>query len=129
MDLEQRLNDINLQLEALVKQRTQILIKLCKYKLIQLLDIPFEINDYVYDEYGNRQISVYIPSLLLQIDITKDTENIYYDVYYDDIEHVIIYKDHIDSPIFNLLDSVLPRFREIFVYRLNEWFITMEYQS
>lgn len=89
---------------------------------MKLLEIPFEVNVYVYDEYGNRQTSVYIPSLLLQIDITKDKDDTYYDVYYDDVEHVIIYKDDIHNPIFNLLDSVCHRFREIFVVRLEEWF-------
>jgi hypothetical protein len=122
MEHERQLNDINLQLEALVGQRKQILIKLCKYKLMKLLEIPFEINDYVYDQNENRRASVYIPSLLLQIDITTEKNNTFYDVYYSDVEHAIIYKNDIDSPIFNLMDSVFPGFREIFLDRLDEWF-------
>jgi hypothetical protein len=122
MELQGQLNEINVQLEGLVKRRKQILIKLCKYKLLQLLEMTFEVNDYVHDENGNTRASVYIPSLLLQIDITKDKNNTFYDVCYDDVDNAIIYKDDIDSPIFNLLDSVCPGFREIFVDRLDEWF-------
>ena len=123
MEIQRKLSAINFQLEALVVERKQIMIQLCTYKLTRILDIPFVINDYVHDEYGNRQVSVIISSLLLQIDITKDKDNTFYDVYYDNIEHVIIYKNDVDNPIFNLLDNVLPRFSKIFVNRLEEWFI------
>jgi hypothetical protein len=123
MEIQRKLSAINFQLEALVEERKQIMIQLCTYKLTWILDIPFVINDYVHDEYGNRQVSVIISSLLLQIDITKDKDNTFYDVYYDNIEHVIIYKNDVDNPIFNLLDNVLPRFSKIFVNRLEEWFI------
>jgi hypothetical protein len=124
MELQQRLEDINQQLEDLVQQRKQILMKLCKYKLIKLLEIQFEINNYIYDEYeyGNREISIYISSLLLQIDITKDKNNTVYNVYYCDVEHVTLNKEDIDTPVFDLLESVLPGFKQIFVYKLDQWF-------
>ena len=123
MELEKMLNDINNQLEGLVEQRKQIMIKLCNYKLIQLLSIYFNIVDYIYDNYGNRQVTIYIPSLLFEICITSDSNNILYNICYSDVENVEFYKHEIDTSTFRLINDVFPNFKEIFIDKLEEWFI------
>jgi hypothetical protein len=123
MELQQMLNTVNNGLEALVQQRTQIMIKLCNYKLKQLLNISFNIVHYIYDNYGNRQVILYIPSLLFEIRITSDTENILYNICYSDVEEVEFYKDEIDTSNFRLISDIFPQFKEIFIDKLEEWFI------
>jgi hypothetical protein len=123
MELEQMLNAVNNGLEALVQERKQIMIKLCNYKLQNLLSISFDIVDYIHDSYGNRQVILYIPSLLFDIIVTEDSNNILYDINYNDVEHVEFYKDQTDTSTFRLINDVFPQFKEIFIDRLEEWFI------
>ena len=123
MELQQSLNAVNNQLEALVQQRKQIMIKLCKHKLQRLLEIPFDIVDYIHDSYENRQVIIYIPSLLFEIIVTEDCNNTLYNICYDTIEHVEFYKDDIDNSTFRLVIDVFPEFKDIFIDRLEEWFI------
>ncbi len=123
MELQQSLNAVNNQLEALVQERQQIMIKLCKYKLQELLEIPFDIVDYIHDSYGNRQVILYIPSLLFDIIVTEDNNNTVYNICYSDVEYVEFYRDEIDNSTFRLVNDVFPEFKEIFIDRLEEWFI------
>jgi hypothetical protein len=123
MELEQMLNAVNNGLEALVEQRKQIMIKLCNYKLQKLLSISFNIVDYTHDNYGNRQVNIYIPSLLFEIIVTTYSNNTVYDINYNDVEHVEFNKDQTDTSTFKLVTDVFPDFKEIFIDRLEEWFI------
>jgi hypothetical protein len=123
MELEQMLNAINNQLDTLVQQRKQTMIKLCNYKLQKLLSIPFHIVDYIHDSYGNRQVILYIPSLVFDIIVTEDNHNTLYNICYSDVEHVEFYKDEIDTSTFKLINDVFPHFKEIFIDRLQDWFI------
>jgi hypothetical protein len=123
MELQQSLNAVNSGLEALVEQRNQIMIKLCNYKLTRLLSISFEILHYIHDNSGNRQVTIYIPSLLLEIIVRGDSTNTVYDINYSDIEHVQFYRDEIHTSTFKLVNDAFPDFKEVFIDKLEEWFI------